>query len=381
MKEPISRRVFLKKSAMVAGWAAAASILAACGIEPSVILPPEDILPMENPYLKLGSPEDVDLSPLNQYPDIQTPFFIDGSGHLRGFVTAGQNCFLINVDRNTGKTSLVKSYAVVYPDQSKYYKKNYAGISGVVQPDPKNLDFLIGAMDYEQQTKNWWEFRGRVGYGISMDGGLTWAEKGPIIEGHDPLDPGVPSPKANNEIRPTGAVHPWCVLRTIEGRKYLYTYYTDLTSDLSRSNQICLSRSALNPQGELGEQELLTSVGAFVLGGEKLGLEPKRIFPIPPAGIYTAYPSIYAVNGGFLGLFESEPGFFACRSLNGLDWDNPVQIIKFPMGENEAKAKKQRWFSAPSLLMEGNLSYLIYSDSVTGNGSHRMKRMPCQLLV
>lgn len=355
--------------------------------EPTTSTPFPDIERISNPIIRLGAPESVNLSPLSELPDIQSPFYTDQRGRLLGFVTAGQGSYQISMDRNSGRISLAVPNQIIGKDFTgqRMYRNGYTGIGSIYQPNPNNRDFLIAALNYEQHALDprgnlvWYQFRGRIGIGISRDAGRTWEDRGVIIEGHDPIDPGTPSPRANNEVRPTGAIHPWFLPRRIQGNDYIYIYYTDLTSNINRPNQICLSRCTINRDGNLGTQELYASNGQFIPNGERQGIEPKGVFKTPPGGIFTAIPSVYYFQEHLLAMFESEHGFYMSKSEDGINWSDPMQIARYPTGINQTRAQGGRWFSNPTLVSPNLLSnseittrgLLMYCDGTAPGQNNR----------
>ncbi len=344
------------------------------------VTPPSEPERLESKYisypfssrLQLGMPEYAPINGLRNYPDIQVPTFIDSKSRLRGLVTAGSSAYLVDVSRNNGEMKIAKNEPILQPDLNIPYRNGYVGISSVTQPDVNNLDYLVGMINCEEHLDGDGEaFRGRIALGISEDGGNSWTDKGVIIEGFDPVPAGKPSPNANGQLRPTGAIQPWSIIKEENGIKRLYIYYTDLTSNIRRANDVHLTRAEIDEKGNLGEMELWTGdKSGFVPNGEAKHVEPAAVFTKDSGGVYTALASVYRYGQGYLGLFEQENGFYTMISQDAIRWSRQEKLIQTPIGVNRAKALGERWFTAPFIVnldssnqSIGNSGYLYWAES------------------
>lgn len=366
----VSRRVFLQ-------WVLALTATAATGCLPNHTKTPEppkdpekplkpETLELTNELFILGAAKETSLAAfgIEYTPDGHITYIQSPNNRRRYFISGNSSSYMIESDLNytlaqAAVVSENKPVKVYGPDRTLPYRNGYGTITSVIQPDNNNrLRLLAFAHNEEQRereegTLDENNFTASIGFLTSDDGGLHWQDKGPILRGSDWLPPGK---------RISGAGQPCAVVK--DG--YIYLYYIDWASQqkVQHSDQIYLARAKLNNAGIPDQFEHYTNTG-FKLECDPNELKP--VIPVPtdiPNSIYTALPSV-SFNKELNRLccvFETNVGFCATTSENGVNWAPPRLIARFPIPHSNLQVG-DTWFSYPSLLSDN----LENSDQVTNS--------------
>lgn len=309
----------------------------------------------------LGEKEEVFLDEMVGYaswtPDGPITYYETKTGKRRLLLTGGQDnaTYMLESD---GKRSLKEimgsgeinenSLKKVYgPDQNVKYRREYAGITGVLQIDKGNKDHLLGVAHCEERTSRdaSGDYTSTIGLTESFDGGLTWEDKGALIVGTDVKAPG--------GGRVSGAGQPTVILNEKDG--YAYIMYIDWSAKGNHPDQLYLARTKANDNGTLGNVEYYTNNGFSDFKPEEL----KPVIPVPEGSklVYTALPHLswntelnqYICEG------ESDNGFWMATSPDLLNWSNPEIIYDFTQRGGKPHSILQageKWDSYPTALDE-----------------------------
>lgn len=299
---------------------------------------------------------------LSYTPDGPITYWTTASGKRRYLLTGGQDnaTYMLESD---GKRTLkeimasgeinAQSFKKVYgPDQSVTYKREYAGITSVLQIDKSNPDHLLGIGHGEKRISRdaSADFTATVGLAESFDGGLNWQDKGPLIIGTDVKAPG------GGEV--SGAGQPTAILNQKDG--YVYIMYIDWTKSkpgepLYHKDQLYLARAKANDNGSLGEVEYLTNDGFSSFEPKKL----KSVIPVPSDSsfLYTALPHVSwnTELNQFICTGECDTGFWMATSADLLNWSKPEIVYDFTQrgGKPHSILKPgEKWDSYPTALSE-----------------------------
>lgn len=241
------------------------------------------------------------------------------------------------------------------------FDKDYAGFGQVIE-NPQTHE-LIGIYHTEirinpdasdsQLTS--------IALAISKDGGFTWKKMGRIITGQNTTTIGTTV---------SGAGQPSAVMVG----DYIYLYFSDWNRLMPDSIHLARARVASN--GMPGTWEKYTENGFTEKG---LGGKSSPVI-LPPSWdkeiYYTANPSISynAYLKKYLAIFETNIGFFAGLSTDGINWGSYKMIFEFPLDTTLPKNIGDVWYSYPTLLSEntptdmitGKTGYLYYSRGIFG---------------
>jgi len=302
-------------------------------------------------------------------PDGPITYYTTAGGERRYLLTGGQDnaTYMLETD---GKQTLAQimgsgqinkdSFKEVYgPDINVQYRKYYAGITSVLQIDKSNKDHLLGITHCENRaTRNdSATFTATVGLAESFDGGKTWNDKEPLIQGDDVQNPGE---------KVSGAGQPTAIYNQKDG--YVYILYIDWASGktIQHPDEIFAARAKANDNGSLGQIEYYTNSG-FTTDFKPGNL--KSVIPVPNGTnlIYTALPSVswntelnqFVVTG------EADNGFWMAQSQNLIDWSKPEIIYDFKQngGKPHSILKVgQKWDSYPTFLDESKSNSKITGE-------------------
>ena len=288
-------------------------------------------------------------------PDGPITYWTTASGKRRYLLTGGQDnaTYMLKSD---GKRTLKEimasgeinenSFTKVYgPDEKVKYRREYAGITSVLQIDKGNPDHLLGIAHCEERTSRdaSADYTSTIGLTESLDGGLTWVDKGPLIIGTDVKAPG--------GERVSGAGQPTALIK--DG--YAYIMYIDWSATGKHPDQLYLARAKANENGTLGQVEYFTDQGFSDFKPEEL----KPVIPVPKDGgfVYTALPHVswntelnqYMCEG------ECDTGFWMATSIDLLNWSKPEIVYDFAQraGKPHSILKPgEKWDSYPTALDE-----------------------------
>jgi hypothetical protein len=387
MSEPISRRDILKGTAV----AGVLAFLSAVGCE-NISNDPEVI---ENSLIKLGreskgDPFRVDLEKnrILYTPDGHIPF-VKVKGETRAFISGNAASYLVKTKR--GDTSNFEVFGadiglpfpVVGPDKNVPYRNGYAALTSVLQLDPNNPNELVGISHCEKWKNTGGQLTGEnftasIGFQRSSDGGINWtSDPNPFLHASDQLEPGQ---------KVSGVGQPCAVIKEEGGKKYFYMYYVHW-QPRGGADQIYLSRSEINGV-TLGKLEHFTKDGF-----KNTQVAPGMIEPVVTPNFleganYAALPSV-SFNEHlkkYLMVFETQVGFCATTSSDGISWKQPELVFKFQKPQNP-HTDGQVWYSYPTLLsgfldndrQTAKTGTFIYSKGKWGEGPHTMVTRPFEL--
>ncbi|MDO8657926.1 MAG: twin-arginine translocation signal domain-containing protein [Candidatus Levybacteria bacterium] len=382
----LSRRSFLKVLAVTGTAVLATGCVPKKDSAYHMQTPLKDNEDVENNYLILHDEEDV---PLSQFevqwvPDGHIPFVTFSQDKVTYFISGNAATFAFLKDKNGNLISRDRdknghTIPCYGKDPSEVYRNGYGTITSILQLDEVNPDHIFGITHNEQwKASNIYEnYTGSIGLVESKDQGKTWESHGQIIKATDALLPGE---------KVTGVGQPCAIIKEENGEKYVYVYYLYLPSKEGAPYLIHLSRAQIT-NAKIGEFEHYTKDG-FKKG---INITPDTIMPViqPPKNMesYTALPSI-SYNAGrkrFEAVFETQFGFCASTSTDGIHWLEPELIFKFPNGQYP-HFNGQKWYSNPTFWSPdensdqktNNNGYLIYSKGIWPN-PHSMKRRRFEL--
>ena len=291
-------------------------------------------------------------------PDGPITYWTTAEGKRRYLLTGGQDnaTYMLESDgKRTLKDIMASgeinqnSFKEVYgPDQNVEYRREYAGITSVLQIDKSNQDHLLGIAHCEQRTSRnaSGDYTATVGLAESFDGGSTWQDKGPLIIGTDVKAPG--------GGRVSGAGQPSAVLNQNDG--YAYIMYIDWSAKGQHPDQLYMARAKANDNGTLGQVEYYTNNG---FSNEADINTLKSVIPVPTGSnmVYEALSHMswntdlnqYTCQG------ECDTGFWTANSSDLLNWSEPQIIYNFTQrgGKPHSILKPgEKWDSYPTALSE-----------------------------
>jgi hypothetical protein len=290
-------------------------------------------------------------------PDGPITYWTTKEGKRRYLLTGGNDNATYMLESDGKKTfkeimasgeinenSLKKVYG---PDANVEYKREYAGITGVMQIDKNNPDHLLGVTHCEKRTSRdaSADYTSTIGLTESFDGGLTWEDKGPLIVGTDVKEPGAG--------RVSGAGQPSVIVK--DGNAYIM--YIDWSATGKHKDQLYLARVKTNDNGTLGEIEYYQNSG-FSTEFNKESL--KSVIPVPedkPEMVYTALPHVSwnTELNQFICTGECDTGFWMATSEDLLSWSKPEIVYDFAKrgGKPHSVLKPgEKWDSYPTDLDE-----------------------------
>lgn len=290
-------------------------------------------------------------------PDGPITYWTTAEGNRRYLLTGGKDnaTYLLQSDgkstlREIMESGLVneKSFLKVYgPDESVEYRKHYAGITSILQTDKSNPDHIYGIGHFELRTDRnaSADYTSTIGLAESFDGGLTWEDKGVLIEGTDVKAPG--------GERVSGAGQPSAIYNEETG--YVNGLYIDWSATGQHPDQLYAFRMKVNEDGTLGNVEYLTDNG---FSETKENLKPA--IPVPedkPEFIYTALPHLSwnTELNQYVAVGESDNGFWMAKSDDLVNWTKPEIVYDFTKygGKPHSILKVgEKWDSYPTFLDE-----------------------------
>jgi len=314
-------------------------------------------------------------------PDSHIPYITLPNDTKRFFISGNQKTYYMDTSSSTTLAEAVKNNPQLKesfgPDVNVVYRNGYSTIGSVLQTDKKNPLHVIGFSQNEQQKVNtdgsldFANFTTSIGLLESFDGGASWTDFGPVIRGDDYLEPGT---------KISGVGHPSAL---IVG-DYVYVYYVDWASQtrIFHPDQIYLARTKILEGGKRLDKFEFYKEGGFSDG--EYNLKPVIEANAIENGGYSALPSV-SYNTAlkkYLVIYETDRGFAAALSQNGLSWSKHKLIFYFSKPISQ-RAEGDLWNSYPSLLsdktepndqttsVEGNL---YYSQGVWPNTAHQLTK-------
>lgn len=292
---------------------------------------------------------------LSWTPDGHITYFTMPDGKKRYFISAEVSTWMIETP---GQKSL-KEYILAHElDQSAFrevltptgefddpndYKNGYVGLTSVVQIEKDtNPMHLVATAHCEQRAGEDGDgtFTATVALFESLDGGQSWQDRGPIIRGRNPMQPGE---------RVSGAGQPAAIVK--DG--YLQILYIEWATG---ADQIYGARLKID-NGQLGPVENITDENG----------ELKPIITIPDGGIYSALPSVSFNQsmGKFLAIIETAEGFVYTTSTDLVNWDQANYILRYSEHNSaprwEHLSGGQKFITYPTFLSEDKTT-----DQITG---------------
>ena len=247
---------------------------------------------------------------------------------------------------------------VFTPDVNVNYRKDYVGITSVLQTDPNNLDHLWGITHAEERTTRnaSADYTATIGLVESTNGGITWEDKGPLITGTDVKEPG--GGKVSGAGQPTAIYNP--------ETGYVNGLYIDWSATGEHPDQIYAFRMKVNEDGSLENVEYLTDIG---YSETKENLKPA--IPVPddnPDLIYTALPdlSFNTELNEYIAVGEADNGFWMAKSKDLENWTEPEIIYNFEKYGGRPHSVLQigeKWDSYPTFLDESQANSQITGKS------------------
>lgn len=291
-------------------------------------------------------------------PDGPITYWTTAEGKRNYLLTGGQDnaTYMLNTDGKRTLKDIIASgeinqdsFKKVYgPDSNVKYRREYAGITSVLQIDKQNPNHLLGIAHCEQRTSRdaSGDYNATIGLAESTDGGNTWDDKGPLIVGTDVKEPG--------GGRVSGAGQPSAVLNQEDGNVYIM--YIDWSATGKHKDQLYMARAKANDNGTLGEMEYYKD------DGFSANLEADKQKPVIPVSdgsnlVYMALPhvswnkdlNLYMCEG------ESDTGFWMATSPDLLNWSKPEIVYDFTQrgGKPHSILKSgEKWDSYPTALSE-----------------------------
>lgn len=337
----------------------------ATALKPAGPVRPDRLTPT-NYLMSLGEETAISLAAqkISWTPDLHLPYvYLDQpKGSRRYFISGNAGSFRLDLTgtlyglRNNLKA--VSAWPNYQYDRAVRYRNGYAAIGTVLQTDPRRAGYLLGFTHNEERASGGPgnsndddKFTASIGLVESQDGGATWKDYGPAITGDDTLSPGT---------RATGAGQPSAIVNG----QYVYIYYIDWAAGrkVSHPDQIYLARSRIQPDGFLSKIEYFTKDGFSTPGAKPENLEPVIAAAAIEGGGYAALPSVSynTYLKQYLCVFETNVGFAAVKSADGIKWQEAGLIAWFPQPHSGRKFG-DIWYSYPTLLSDESQG----SDQIT----------------
>ncbi len=323
-----------------------------------------------NSNIELGPEISIPMMDLKYVPDGHISK-IENNGQITLFVSALDRSYtmtgnsLDNLKLVTGSNN--EPVSIFQPSPNLTYEKDYAALASIVY-NKYNGD-LIGIYHTEvranKDASNTQSVS--IAVAISKDNGKTWTKKGQIITGPTNLPVGT-------EV--SGAGQPSAVFFG----DYIYLYYSEW--DGQHTDAIHLARALVKSDGLPGSWTKYTKTGfnSPGLGGKSdpVILPPKKNI------VYTSNPSV-SYNDYYkklLAIYETNIGFFASVSTDGISWTSAQQFFTFPKDTTIQKVNGDIWYSYPSYISSGTPTdmetgkggYLYYSRGIFGQYHLMVKR-------
>lgn len=270
-----------------------------------------------------------------------------------------------------------KASQIAAPDHELVEGKGYVeyvGMGGGTElPDGR----VLGASHIEYWPEPYamqpgHNFRASVGLHVSEDGGQTFREVGPIIEGQNT------KPAAELRVNVAGAGQPAAFVYGDKVRICYIDWSLGLKPD-SLSLAECPLDQLENP--EAWKKWDGQGFNSPANGGSSESILTPFDYEGKPTH-YTALPSIVPFKDGHLMTFETDLGFFAAQSNDGgLNWSQPQLIMEFPQRHGD-RQKGQVWYSYPSVVLDNpneGKGMLFYSKGHWLEDAHQWKGRPIEL--
>lgn len=370
MSEPISRRDFLKLAGAGLGVLAYGCVPRPVrqlvenigeNVQELTLVEPN---PESNIKIHLGEEKNVDMHGLNWVPDTRTSYIKKGD-NFQFYFSAGSNGYVAE-----GKSLLDVGEPRKYlgPDfKNGKYGFNCYRAPGTVFDDGKGSIWSVDHLEEWKEMGNGGNFTARIALSKSADQGISWTDKGIILDGQA-------AETAGNKV--SGAGQPCAFLKEEEGVNYVYLYYTDWGI---KPDAIHLARA---PLGQIDNPDAWQKYhqGAFSSSG-KGGLSTPVISP-SEGEAYSALVSVSRNNSmqKFLASFETGSGFWLASSPDGFNWENHQKIANFPEAHDQRKVGSN-WFSYPTILsfdtgnqfVTSDKGVLVYSKGRFNETPHQMR--------
>lgn len=333
---------------------------------------------------------------LSWAPDGPITYWTTAEGKRRYLLTGGQEnaTYMLETDGQKSLKDIMASgeinadsFKKVYgPDQNVQYRREYAGITSVLQIDKSNPNHLLGIAHCEERTDRnaSGDYTATIGLTESFDGGLTWQDKGPLITGTDVKAPG------GGGV--SGAGQPTAFYNENDG--YAYIMYIDWSAQGQHLDQLYMARAKANDNGSLGQIEYYTDTG-FSTQKDLL----KAVIPVPSGGnliskdfpsgyiyldkhydefplqdgsdlnlVYTALPHIsWNIDlNEFIAEGESDTSFWTSTSSDLLNWTEPeivYDFIKYGGKPHSVLRPGEKWYSYPTALSENEPNSQITDET------------------
>lgn len=321
--------------------------------------------------INLGAEEPVFMMDLKYVPDGHISK-VEENNQIKLFITAHNKTYLLKgnsfdnlfllTDSNNNPLPILKP-------EGDGYEKDYAGFGSVIFN--KTTEDYIGIYHAEQRMNPDASDTqvSVIALAISKDGGLTWEKKNKIITGLNELPLGT---------KGSGAGQPSAIIIG----DYIYLYYLDINYNMP--NSVHLARAYLSSNGMPGSWIKYTKEG-FTSPGIG-GYSDPVILPSDISGniVYVSNPSIsynYYLKK-YLAIVETNLGFYAGQSTDGINWNNFTRFLSFPKDTNFPKTIGDVWYSYPNFISASTPSdsqtsqdgYLYYSKGVFGQDHHMVRR-------
>ena len=320
------------------------------------------VIPPTNFSFTLG-PEQamyVELS-LIHIPDAHISHVWQGN-EMRQFISAGVSGYRFT-GPNADSLTLNPTTPVIKPGPLPNEYKAF----GSVIPGPNGE--LFGY--YHAESCGRGNYTATVGAAVSVDGGLTWSDKGNVITGYQ-------ANQSCTKSRPSGAGQP----SVIRIGTFVYVYYTQWgggypdTIHVARANYADAVMPGAFTKWRSGNWN---GIG---LGGQSSSVIPSVLdtFAANASVSWNTYLQKYIT------VFDASKGFYLVTSKDGVTWDTPRLVFAYPKPHNQ-RTTGDVIFNYPSLASPDEATsettsktgWLYYAKGIVGGTPHEMFRAPFSL--
>ncbi len=271
---------------------------------------------------------------LDYFPD-EAAVVLSKKPVYRILITAAKATFLVE---GSDIEHLTNSREVLRPGKPGTFDNGYAGISGAYQYSNNCWIAVYHAEDQEGMPPIGGGIPGfyaRIGLALSTNNGETWEKAGPVITSSKPKEWTYYSGQADR-----GAAEPGLVLET--NGVYLYAYYTELSRQDGRGEQVCLARACITkgiPMPGSWKKYYNGSFSQPGIGGLDTpvlsAMKHDKAEAIFPHVFYSKYIGKYVMTLNInywkeyyynTGLKNS--GIYISYSDNGIEWSEPEMLIR-----------------------------------------------------